>query len=463
MNLTRARLRSLASLGFLSASLALPVLAQQAPAPAQRSKQQPAAPQNGPASPAPSQAPTTGAFKISVGVDAVLVPIVVRDGQGHAIGNLTKDEFQVFDRGKLQKISGFTIETRPSGGTTSPAVAPSVTAASGAARPPATPAPDAAAPPRFIVLLFDDMHLSEGDLMRAQVVGAKLLEHPLGPREAAAVVSMSGSNSGITRDTSKLQEAVRQLKVQHLYRHIGRECPDIDYYEADLLLNKHNEAAMEVAIANYLTCSNSTGLTPQVARGIVEGAARRTLNIGEQDTRLSLSFIAEVVKRMGALQGQRSLILVSPGFLTITAEALSEKSMVLNMAAQANVRVNALDARGLFTTELEASERGGSSPLAMMKGTDVEYRRETGEQSGKVMGELADGTGGTFFHNSNDLLGGLEQLAEGPECLYVLEFPLDSVKRDGSYHELAVKVNRNGVRVQARHGYVAPRPEKLKH
>jgi VWFA-related protein len=256
---------------------------------------------------------------------------------------------------------------------------------------------------------------------------------------------------------------VRHLKVQNLYRHVGRECPDIDYYEADLLLNKHNETAMEVAIANYITCSNSQGTTPQVARGIVEGAARRILNIGEQDTRLSLSFITEVVKRMGALQGQRSLILVSPGFLTITAEALGEKSEIMNMAAQANVRVSALDARGLYTTELEASERGGSSQLALMKGADVEYRRETAKQSGYIMGEIADGTGGTFFQNSNDLQGGLERLVEGPEYLYVLEFSLNGVKRDDSYHELSVKVNRSGVRVQARRGYVAPRTEKKSH
>jgi hypothetical protein len=46
------------------------------------------------------------------------------------------------------------------------------------------------------VLVFDDMHLDEGDLMRAKAVGAKLLTTPIGKLEAVAVVSMSGSNSG---------------------------------------------------------------------------------------------------------------------------------------------------------------------------------------------------------------------------------------------------------------------------
>ena len=31
-----------------------------------------------------------------------------------------------------------------------------------------------------------------------------------------------------------------------------------------------------------------------------------------------------------------------------------------------------------------------------------------------AMGTLADGTGGDFFHNNNDLAAGLEQLAAAP-------------------------------------------------
>jgi hypothetical protein len=45
-------------------------------------------------------------------VNEVLVPVVVLDAQGHAVGNLTKDDFQVFDNGKPQMITGFTIIKR---------------------------------------------------------------------------------------------------------------------------------------------------------------------------------------------------------------------------------------------------------------------------------------------------------------------------------------------------------------
>jgi len=74
-----------------------------------------------------------------------------------------------------------------------------------------------------------------------------------------------------------------------------------------------------------------------------------------------------------------------------------------------------------------------------------------------VMAELANGTGGSFFHNSNDLKGGLASLTAAPECLYVLQISLGDLKPDGTYHRLQVKVDREGEQLQARRGYFAPK------
>jgi VWFA-related protein len=79
-----------------------------------------------------------------------------------------------------------------------------------------------------------------------------------------------------------------------------------------------------------------------------------------------------------------------------------------------------------------------------------------------VMAELADATGGTYFHNSNDLDAGLKAVTAFPECVYTLELALDGVKQNGSYHRLSVKVDREGAQLQARHSYFAPKPDKKK-
>src|SRR6266700_2912328 len=66
---------------------------------------QPAADKN-PAEMSSRDTPAT--FKAKVNL--VLVPVVIRDAQGRAIGTLRQEDFQVFDKGKPQVITKLSIE-----------------------------------------------------------------------------------------------------------------------------------------------------------------------------------------------------------------------------------------------------------------------------------------------------------------------------------------------------------------
>jgi VWFA-related protein len=92
-----------------------------------------------------------------------------------------------------------------------------------------------------------------------------------------------------------------------------------------------------------------------------------------------------------------------------------------------------------------------------------EFRASALKANENLMAELAYGTGGTFFHNSNDLDAGFKAITEAPEIVYVLELSLGNVKPDGSYHRLKVKVGRDGLQLQARRGYFLPKPERVKN
>ncbi len=74
-----------------------------------------------------------------------------------------------------------------------------------------------------------------------------------------------------------------------------------------------------------------------------------------------------------------------------------------------------------------------------------------------LLGELAAGTGGTFFHNDNAIAEGLQELAATPEYVYGLGFSPDNLRFDGSYHGLKVTLkNGASLKIDARRGYWAP-------
>jgi VWFA-related protein len=229
---------------------------------------------------------------------------------------------------------------------------------------------------------------------------------------------------------------------------------------SDLIMDKNDPQALQAAAEDALTCANLDPSMIKVATQMAQQAAQRAVAMGQQDFRTNLGFVRTVVSKMAALPGQRVLILVSPGFLTPGTEAMALKSQILDIAARANLTISAIDARGLYTTNVEASQQGAGSSLAARLQT--QYLQASMTSSEMVMAELADGTGGTYFHNNNNLEAGISNLLAGPEYLYILAFSTANMKPNGSYHNLKVKVNQNGLTLQARRGYFALEPEKTK-
>jgi VWFA-related protein len=452
MNIYAARC-ALVLLVWAASFWCTPVVAQQAPTP--------------PVPPAPANAlsvPNQGAA-IKVAVNAVLVPVVVRDAQGRAVGNLQKEDFEVFDKGKPQAISGFTIEKRAVNEADAqpavPAVADTRVPVPAPLAPPATSAL-ASAPKRFIVFLFDDLHLSFANLSQVQSAATRMLAGSLGESDMADVVSFSGANTGMTRDRAELQEAIMQLKVHNLFQQAGPQCPNIDYYQADLIVNRLNRQAFESAVQDTMTCANMKPEMRNMAEHLVRSASSTALTIGDQDVRIALSYIKALAGKMEALPGERMVILISPGFMANSAEAQSLKSQIMDVAARSKVTVSALDARGLYATNVDASQRGETSTYALMTGQESQRFSESMSINEGVLEELADGTGGTFFHNSNDLEGGFKRLTQAPEYVYLLEVSPQDMKSNGSYHSLKVKVRQEGLKVQARRGYYAPTNDNSK-
>ncbi|MBV8070982.1 MAG: VWA domain-containing protein [Acidobacteriaceae bacterium] len=373
-------------------------------------------------------------------VNLVMVPVVVRDRDGRAIGNLTKEDFQLTDKGKAQVIAKFSIEKTPA-----------------ASEKPGKPdisigGPDNS-PNRFVVYLFDDLHAEFADLTRVKNAAVHHLSTALQPSDRVAIITTSGrQNLDFTNDEAKLKDAVMRLQPVQLYRHTPGECPDMDYYIADAINKKNDQTALQMEIQETIACDSLPPPNPQqAAMPIVQGAASREVSLGEQDTRVSLSVLKDVIRRLSAMPGHRMIVLASPGFLTISTEALEDESTILDRAVRQNVVINTLDVRGLWTqSEFDASKQYVSQQKS-------QYQRFSELAQEDVLASLAEGTGGTFVHNTNDLAEGLRKIANAPEYVYLLGFSPSNLKNDGTFHKLKVTlVEKSGLTAQARRGYYAP-------
>ena len=458
-------------------------------------------PSASPASAVPVSDSTTSTPEINTRTSTVpleshanLVPVrvVVHDSTGHAVENLQKDDFQVKQDGKLQFITHFSAET-PGGAQKQVARGEAI------ALPPDptsysltdSTAGDAGKsgsgaltmPSRFVALLFDDAHLDVGDLTRSKVAALRFIDSSVKPNQRLAVFTVSGHNQvDFTDDHAKIREAITQLMASPVGAYdpaTEHDCLQMTYYQADLIQNKNDIQALTAATEDAVACNLAMGgaALPTPTQGTVAGTASQSnmtvqstvalvLSAGETNTQYAVRRLTEVVRRVSALPGQRSIVLISPGFLTSTHEY--EVSEVIDKANHANIFINTLDARGLYAVDplgdiTQAVPVRANSATA---GLSLQYRITEQQVQSEVLADLAYGTGGFYFRNNNDLDVGFRTTAAEPEVSYLLAFVPSNLKNDGKFHSISVKLTtKEKYTVQARRGFFAPKrgetPEQL--
>ena len=382
-------------------------------------------------------------FKVRVNL--VQVRVVVRDNKGKLVEGLKREDFQLLDQGKPQVITNFAVETLETRRQRAEAEVRAQQQAE-LTEPSAPSQEKLALPHRFVALVFDDIHLCLPDATFVRSSAHQMIES-LAPTDRLAIYTTSEQvTQEFTSNKTLLEQKLLQIVPWPKLGDPG-ECPDQDYYLADLALNQSDPLAMSLIGMSSLSTSQrekSEQLT-HMESALVGG-----------DTEISFTYraLGDVIRRLRGLPGDRVLVLASPGFLS-RARFHQDEMDVIDQTSRAGIVINTLDARGLYAPDLgNVMKRDNAATLGPM----IMFRLQAQAEYQRVLADFANGTGGTFFHNSNDLAGGLIRAAEAPEISYILGFSPQNQKLDGKYHAIKVTLVRHlKYDIQARRGYYAPK------
>ncbi len=388
---------------------------------------------------------------LRVKTDLVEVGVVVRGHDGHTIAGLKKENFHVTDQGRARDIAYFTIQA-----TAAPAAA-AKTAGEQPVTQAAVPAPVATTRPnaaerRSIALYFEDFGTNTGNLGQAKIAGRRFIQEGLEDGDRVALFSTSGNFLDYTNDKAALIAAIDKLRPHPKFAESGiSSCPRISPFQAYQIVELFDGAALQAAEEEGKLCPQGAGVRD------VRSQAEITWNQVRIASQVTFDAIDRAMQSLNHMLGQRVFLLVSAGFISGSFEARRDR--LIDLALRSGIVVNALDARGLYAEPPgRPIDEPPTRPLPV-----ATFRFETTSAGnklytyGQIMSDLAEATGGLFFHNNNDLTNGFRLAGATPEVSYMLGFHRRNDPADGKFHKLKVSlVNTKPYIVQARTGYFAP-------
>ncbi|HMF08556.1 MAG TPA: VWA domain-containing protein, partial [Thermoanaerobaculia bacterium] len=390
-------------------------------------------------------------------VTVVEVPVNVVDSKGRPVENLKAEDFQVFDDGKKQEITGFEIIDQRQ-----PLPEPA------ADEPPVNPAAR-----RHFVLVFDLTFSSPHGISNAKKAARDFVVTRMKELDEAAIVTYQVERGmrllmSFTSDRTQLAAAVDSIGFPLLASRAADPLGfvlvrpsfsnDSGFFNVNYLgpRGAGNDAVMDEALEN-MQVLNSRNLRQTYRTNVLR----------------FIDAFGKMARALDAVQGRKHILFLSEGF----------DSRELSGSEFAGAQQSDWIIHG-ESWKFDSDSRWGNSQLrrsmdkdlalfnrsdCIIHSIDIAGLRATSDITGGadqvINGEdslfyVAEETGGQFLHNSNDLGDSFEKLLDRTGLIYVLAFQPVRVPENGKFHELKVTVKNKSWNVSARSGYYEPKSEK---
>lgn len=383
--------------------------------------------------------------KIRVATRLVEVGVIVRDKNG-PVADLTKDDFQVLDRGKPQTISIFSAE-----------------AAASAQQPPQQSLPQntfsdvphygITAPRSVTIVLLDNLNNLYGSVAESKyeespswledlaLQNAKnhLIQfiQQLQPQDRVAIYGLTNSLHVLCDFTCDRDQLLAILKSYDTSSITNRAVVEPGKHIMDF--PGHDSRAADILKP---AGSFEDGASMRLAGGANEDRAAETM-----------AALQQIASHVANVPGRKNLV-------WLTANLPFSGAAMAHVLSPANIAVYPVDARGLLTrSPMALADIPGTADADDVSGASGHMDNMPAQSSQPIgittMQKLADETGGQAFVNTNDITGAIRKAVEDSEVTYTLGFYINGNSLDGKLHELKVETKRKGLTIRYPKGYFA--------
>ena len=426
------------------------------------------------ACPAWGQTTSSSGVRETAAATVIEIPVTVVGKDGRPVAGLTAADFELFDEGKKQTISGVDVIdlSQPA----SPGAATASPSAGSAAAPPIPPAAR-----RLWLLVFDLSYASASGLTRARDGARDFVSRSMQPNDLAAVGTLSVDTGwrllvNFTRDRRQLAAAVDTLGIPSLVH----PSPD------PLVFAFSDPRAAEAGVSESPNTGGIGAVAFQDAMREAQ-ALRRKSNDELLRGRASkqVASLAGIGRVLDSVRGRKHVVFFSEGFESrlLNGTSLAQvhdgsstglSSLDPTTAAGAgdaavsgeiwkidnDARFGSTASRDLLSSALAQFSRSDS----VIDSVDIGGLRADGDPAPKNEGgtdtlfTMAADTGGDFVRNANQLSGELEKVVDRTSLVYLLVYSPKGLTKPGAFHALKVTVKAPGAKLAARSGYYEPRP-----
>jgi VWFA-related protein len=372
-------------------------------------------------------------------IDLVTTDVIVRDGSGQFVADLTKDEFIVLEDDVPQEIAS--VQLVHGGRTFNLQAPPAPPPQEGIILPQSRPTNDAAG--RIFLFFVDDLHMNFRDTPRIRQLFEKINKTLLHDGDMFGIVSTGTSSIAIdlTYDRKRMDEAIKKISGSALKPSELIEGPQGPNGPSELRYRAHVAFSTAYDIVNNLSkVQNRRKAVIYVSNGYdfnpFEGARFGDPNIvGMKNERYQNQNVEyDPFTRQSNQFADADL-----------ARELSELTRAAN---RANATFYTIDPRGLVA------------------GSDIDEQVDPTEWNNHVrktqdsLRTIAEETGGFAVVNSNDFDKGLKRIDAESSDYYVLGYYSsnpDPLKRT---RKITVKAKRDNLEIWSRKSYsLKPPPE----